>query len=156
MMAPAPAGARREVLDEELQRRAGENLALADALLFGSHALRGEPRGAFARHRKSVGRGESEELCELRLQRRGGPLVCGAHCLDGGRHVGACPRGPRRTGVIRVAKYTERMADPTTNVAGEVIFMGRAEDVRHGHWPPTVSAIAARPIDEPFVEKAQG
>ena len=58
--------------------------------------------------------------------------------------------------MIRVAKYTERMADPTTNVAGEVIFMGRAEDVRHGHWPPTVSAIAARPIDEPFVEKAQG
>lgn len=36
--------------------------------------------------------------------------------------------------VIRVAKYLERIADHATNVAEEVIFIVRADDVRHGKW----------------------
>ncbi len=36
--------------------------------------------------------------------------------------------------VIRVAKYLERIADHATNVAEAVIFMIRADDVRHGQW----------------------
>jgi phosphate uptake regulator len=36
--------------------------------------------------------------------------------------------------VIRVAKVLERIADHATNVAEEVIFMIRADDVRHGRW----------------------
>jgi len=40
--------------------------------------------------------------------------------------------------VIRVTKSLERIADHATNVAEELIFMVRADDVRHGRWlrPP--------------------
>jgi phosphate transport system protein len=50
------------------------------------------------------------------------------HMSDDAREVHAGLR------VIRVAKYLERIADHATNVAEEVIFMVRGEDVRHGRW----------------------
>jgi phosphate transport system protein len=42
--------------------------------------------------------------------------------------------------IIHVAKYIERIADHATNIAEEVIFMVRGEDVRHArtHRPPKV------------------
>jgi len=46
-------------------------------------------------------------------------------------HPDDVPAGLR---VIRVAKDLERIADHATNVAEEVIFMVRADDVRHGRW----------------------
>ena len=45
---------------------------------------------------------------------------------------------PSAIRVIKVAKYIERIADHATNIAEEVIFMVRGDDVRHlnSHPPP--------------------
>ena len=53
------------------------------------------------------------------------------------QHAGDIPAAIR---VIKVAKYIERIADHATNIAEEVIFMVRGEDVRHvrTHPPPRV------------------
>ena len=50
-------------------------------------------------------------------------------------HIAKTP-GEVRAGlrVIGVAKYLERVADHATNVAEEVIFILRGDDVRHGRW----------------------
>jgi len=50
-------------------------------------------------------------------------------------HISEHP-GQVRSGLrsIRVAKYLERIADHATNIAEEVIFMVRGDDVRHGGW----------------------
>jgi phosphate transport system protein len=47
---------------------------------------------------------------------------------------------PAAIRVMKVAKYIERIADHATNIAEEVIFMVRGEDVRHvrTHPPPKV------------------
>jgi phosphate transport system protein len=61
-------------------------------------------------------------------------------------HVGEVHAGLR---VIRVAKYLERIADHATNVAEEVIFMVRADDVRHGQWQQAGSARANGRTSDP-------
>jgi phosphate transport system protein len=68
------------------------------------------------------------------------------------KHPGEIPAGLR---VIRVAKYLERIADHATNVAEEVIFMVRADDVRHGQWQAAAPATAARTIGRALATKAR-
>lgn len=48
---------------------------------------------------------------------------------------------PAAIRIMKVAKYIERIADHATNIAEEVIFMVRGEDVRHvkSHIPPDVT-----------------
>ena len=57
-------------------------------------------------------------------------------------HDEAPRRDPEAIRVIKVAKYLERVADHATNIAEEVIFMVRGEDVRHvrTHRPPKVES----------------
>ncbi len=50
---------------------------------------------------------------------------------------------PAALSVMSVAKYLERVADHATNIAEEVIFVVRGEDVRHhGAAPPLGAALA--------------
>jgi phosphate transport system protein len=53
---------------------------------------------------------------------------------------------PAAVRVIKVAKYIERVADHATNIAEEVIFMVRGEDVRHHrtHPPPPVNGAKGK------------
>jgi phosphate transport system protein len=62
---------------------------------------------------------------------RGCATVIGAMTAHMSRTPGEVRAGLR---VIRVAKYLERIADHATNVAEQVIFMVRGDDVRHGQW----------------------
>lgn len=56
-------------------------------------------------------------------------------------HIGRGPCGVvAGLGVIRAAKSLERIADHATNVAEEVIFMVRADDVRHQRWYPSAGS----------------
>ncbi len=60
------------------------------------------------------------------------------------KHPSEVPAGIR---IIHVAKYIERVADHATNIAEEVIFMLRGEDVRHlrTHPPPEGASAVASP-----------
>jgi len=62
------------------------------------------------------------------------------------KHPGEVLAGLR---VIRVAKYLERIADHATNVAEEVIFMVRGDDVRHGQWQPAGSPAPPKTVHAP-------
>ncbi|HXN30465.1 MAG TPA: phosphate signaling complex protein PhoU [Polyangiaceae bacterium] len=72
-------------------------------------------------------------------------LSCAAIISAMTTHMAKRP-GEVRAGlrVIRVTKYLERIADHATNVAEEVIFMVRAEDVRHGEWQRVGLAAGGR------------
>jgi phosphate transport system protein len=61
--------------------------------------------------------------------------LCAATIAAMTKHISGHPEEAQAgLRVIRVAKYLERIADHATNVAEEVIFMVRADDVRHGRW----------------------
>jgi phosphate transport system protein len=80
-------------------------------------------------------RGDDEQAdgvpaCDDDVDRRCAEIIATmtAYMSQHGSHVSSGLR------VIRVAKYLERIADHATNVAEEVIFMLRGDDVRHGQW----------------------
>jgi phosphate transport system protein len=63
---------------------------------------------------------------------------------------------PAAVRVMKVAKYIERVADHATNIAEEVIFMVRGEDVRHHrtHPPPGAEEAPAPPASPDATKKA--
>jgi phosphate transport system protein len=72
-------------------------------------------------------------------------LVIARMCEYIAEHSSQAAAGLR---VVRVAKYLERIADHATNVAEEVIFMVRGDDVRHsrvGAAPEPVRRDRRRP-----------
>jgi phosphate transport system protein len=68
--------------------------------------------------------------CDDEVDRRCGAIISAMAAHMSG-HPGEVGEGLR---AIRVAKYLERIGDHATNVAEQVIFMVRGDDVRHGGW----------------------
>lgn len=95
------------------------------------HHMGGKPRGLG--HRFGVGRAATVNailLAHLRPDRLCANIIS-AMTTHMSQHSAEVAAGLR---VIRVAKNIERIADHATHVAEEVIFMVRADDVRHGQW----------------------
>jgi phosphate transport system protein len=121
-----PNGHAKSLVHEELESMASE----AQAMLRG--ALR-----AFV-ERDSEG-AEHVLLCDDVVDRHCGAIITKMTQYIA-THSEDVPAGLR---VVRVAKYLERIADHATNVAEEVIFMVRGDDVRHRRpAPPSGSSRA--------------
>jgi phosphate transport system protein len=118
-----PNGYAKSLVHEELESMASEAQAM----------LRGALRAFVERDSEAA---ERVLLCDDEVDRHCGGIIrkmteyIATHSND----VAAGLR------VVRVAKYLERIADHATNVAEEVIFMVRGDDVRHRRQsapPPT-------------------
>jgi len=115
------------------ERAAGGPCAAAPLVRTDLEAMAEEAQDMLRDALRAFVEGDAARAERVLVRDDGVDAQCGAvitrMCDYIAKHQGDAAGGLR---VVRVAKYLERIADHATNLAEDVIFMVRGDDVRHG------------------------